>query len=363
MKRSDDLLLYEQLKKTLKGRIETGALKPGDRILSERLLAEEHAVSRITAKKAVADLVQEGVLEHLPGRRGTFVRRRDGRPGAPRFIAVAIDDVRDSFGAEMLRGIEDFLWGKRIHTLVCNADRDFAKVEEYFQSLLSLGISGVVFAPVIDHGYARNNRRLVALLEKARLPYTLIDRSIPGLLANYAGANHEESSRLISGRLLAAGHRRILLARGLECTSMEERVEGYRNAHVEAGIAVDDRLIVSVNDNLLERDPDPGELARMAALIREAQPFTCFYALNNRLLDAGVRAMESAGIRPGEDVQVASHDKVDRPWLPCLERMPHFVEPTYQMGWEAARILVENIRTPDRAVVQVVLKSTFVPAS
>lgn len=361
MKQPDGLLLYEKLKGKLKADIDAGRLTAGDRILSERLLANTHGVSRITVKKAVSDLVQEGILEHLPGRRGTFVKRRDARRGALRFIAVAIDDVRDSFGAEMLRGIEDFLWDKRVHTLVCNADRDFAKVEEYFQSLLAHGISGVVFAPVIDDGYVRNNRRLVALLEQARLPYTLIDRFIPGLLANYVGANHEESSRHITSQLLDGGHRRILLARGLECTSMEERVLGYRNAHQEAGLEVDERLVVHVNDNLLDRTPDPRELARMESLIREAWPFTCFYALNNRLLAAGISAMQAAGIRLGEEVQVASHDEVPRPWLPCLERMPHFQEPTYQMGWEAARILVESIQNPDRAIVQVVLKSKFVP--
>jgi DNA-binding LacI/PurR family transcriptional regulator len=362
MARHPALLLYQKLKDAIRSDIEAGKLGAGDRILSERLLAEKHHVSRITVKKAVADLTQEGFLEHVSGRRGTFVRRREGRAAALRFIAVAIDDVRDSFGAEMLRGIEDFLWDKRIHTLVCNADRDVAKVEEYFGSLLAYDIAGVVFAPVIDHGYAKANRKLVGLLEKARIPFTLIDRYIPGYLANYVGANHEESSRTITRHLLDRGHRRILVARGIACTSMDERVAGYRNAHEEAGAAHDERLVVNVDDNRLDRNPDPEEMRCLTELISRARPFDCFYALNNRLLHAGIQSMLTLGMDVVADVTVASHDEVSRPWLPYMEGMPHFIEPTYQMGWEAARVLVEHITDPNRAIVQMVLKSRFVPA-
>ena len=353
--------LYEKLKSHIKGDIASRKLAPGDRIPAERLLADTHKVSRITVKKALSDLVSEGFLEHLPQRRGTYVRDRQRHADAPRFIAVAIDDVRNSFGAQILRGIEDFLWDRRIHTLICNADRDFAKVEEYFLSLRSHDIAGVIFAPVIDTGYREGNTRLVGILGSAQIPFTLVDRSIPRLLANYVGADHEESSRTLTRYLIERGHRRILLARGLECTSMDEREQGYRNAFEEAGIPVDERLVVSINDNLV--DPEPGEdvLKRLKGLINRAGGFTCFYALNDGLLRAGVVALRSLGIDVPAKIQLASHNEIERPPLLLARTMPHCIEPTYEMGWEAARVLVEHINDPGRAIVQKILKSKFVP--
>jgi DNA-binding LacI/PurR family transcriptional regulator len=354
-------LLYEKLKSSIKSDIAARKVTPGDRIPAERLLAETHGVSRITVKKALTDLVAEGFLEHLPNRRGTFVRDRQGPSSSPRFIAVAIDDVRNSFGAQILRGIEDFLWDRRIHTLICNADRDFGKVEEYFQSLRSHDIAGVIFAPVIDAGYREGNSKLVAILGKAQIPFTLVDRYIPRLLANYVGANHEESSRTLTRYLIDHGHRRILLARGLECTSMDEREQGYRNACEEAGIPVDERLVVSLNDNLVDPEPSEEVVKRLKGLIHRAGTFSCFYALNDGLLRAGVAALRALDIDVEKTIQLASHNEIDHPPIPMAKTMPHCIEPTYEMGWEAARVLVEHINDPSRAIVQKILKSRFVP--
>ncbi len=66
--------LYHQLKEILKETIEKGELKPGDKILSENELCAEFNISRNTAKKAIEDLVQEGVLRRIQGK-GTFISK------------------------------------------------------------------------------------------------------------------------------------------------------------------------------------------------------------------------------------------------------------------------------------------------
>ncbi|HOX31995.1 MAG TPA: GntR family transcriptional regulator [Spirochaetales bacterium] len=363
MKTSESPLLYTKVKEALRAEILSGNYSPGAALPSERAIAEAQGVSLITAKRALSDLILEGLLERLPHRKGAFVKRREAASDKPKLIAVAIDDVRDSFGSKMLRGIEDYFWDLRIHTLICNADRDFAKVEEYFRSFLSSSVSGVIFAPVIDAGYAERNRRLVALLDRAAIPYTLIDRYVPGLLANYAVANHEESARQLTRLLLERGYRRIALARGLECTSMDDREAGYRNALAEAGLVAGEALVIRANDNLLNRDPEGGEADRLAGLLEAARPFDCLLALNDGLLRASHRGLLRLGLEPGEDVGLASHGEVENPALPCLASMPHFVEPSYEMGWEAAKILVEYIADPGRSIVQKVLKSRLVPGA
>ncbi len=67
--------LYEQLKQTLAGKILSGAYPYGFRLPGEMSLAEEYGVSRITVRRALSELVDEGYLFSRQGR-GTFVSYR-----------------------------------------------------------------------------------------------------------------------------------------------------------------------------------------------------------------------------------------------------------------------------------------------
>lgn len=72
---SISLPLYQQLQRNLREAIERRALSPDDALPSERDLAEELQVSRITVRKALDGLVEEGVLVRKHGS-GTFVSAR-----------------------------------------------------------------------------------------------------------------------------------------------------------------------------------------------------------------------------------------------------------------------------------------------
>ncbi|MEG0048525.1 MAG: GntR family transcriptional regulator [Clostridia bacterium] len=64
--------LYQQLMTRLKNDIIAGAYPAGGRIPSEQLLCQTYGVSRVTVRKAMLDLVQEGLLVRRQGK-GTFV--------------------------------------------------------------------------------------------------------------------------------------------------------------------------------------------------------------------------------------------------------------------------------------------------
>lgn len=64
--------LYQQLMMRLKNDILAGVYPSGGRIPSEQLLCDTYLVSRVTVRKALLDLVQEGLLVRRQGK-GTFV--------------------------------------------------------------------------------------------------------------------------------------------------------------------------------------------------------------------------------------------------------------------------------------------------
>jgi GntR family transcriptional repressor for pyruvate dehydrogenase complex len=84
--------LYERIVSQIEQRIESGDLKVGDQLPSERELAEQFAVSRTAVREAVKALRQKGLVEIRPGR-GTFITNGTS------------DTIRSSLGMLMKMGV------------------------------------------------------------------------------------------------------------------------------------------------------------------------------------------------------------------------------------------------------------------
>jgi GntR family transcriptional regulator len=72
---SGNLPLYQRLQRGLRSAIEQHLLKPEDALPAERQLAADLDISRITVRKAIDGLVNEGVLVRRPGS-GNFINTR-----------------------------------------------------------------------------------------------------------------------------------------------------------------------------------------------------------------------------------------------------------------------------------------------
>lgn len=72
--RKSPLPRYYQLKEIMREKINSSEWKPGDLIPSERELGEQYGISRMTARQAITELVNEGLFYREQGK-GTFVSR------------------------------------------------------------------------------------------------------------------------------------------------------------------------------------------------------------------------------------------------------------------------------------------------
>lgn len=91
LNRSSAVPLYTQIEQQLRAAIEDSTFKPHDVIPSEHALCVQYGVSRMTARRAIDQLVDEGLLFRQPGK-GTFV--------APAKISHALSTLL-SFSAGM----------------------------------------------------------------------------------------------------------------------------------------------------------------------------------------------------------------------------------------------------------------------
>ncbi len=97
--------LYLQVKDALLHKMSAGHFRPGDRLGTEGELMRSHGVSRITIRKALDLLQQDGIIERFAGK-GTFMASKSSSAG---WTASSIDDVM-KLGAETIpEGLE---WGE-----------------------------------------------------------------------------------------------------------------------------------------------------------------------------------------------------------------------------------------------------------
>jgi DNA-binding GntR family transcriptional regulator len=72
--------VYREIISNIRTAIETGQLKPGDRLPTIAELCEQYQVSPTPVKYAIRVLEESGLIETWQGR-GMYVRRRTGSTG------------------------------------------------------------------------------------------------------------------------------------------------------------------------------------------------------------------------------------------------------------------------------------------
>ena len=85
--RDGSMPLYLQLAALLRGRIESGEWKSGQKIPSENELNRLYGVSRMTARQVLAQLVSEDLLFRVQGK-GTFVAHRKISTRSPAYMGI-----------------------------------------------------------------------------------------------------------------------------------------------------------------------------------------------------------------------------------------------------------------------------------
>ena len=103
--------LYREIYQAIREQIASGELGPEDKLPTEDELARRYSVSKITVKKALEMLKDDGLILRVQGR-GTFVRKIEPvesareTPPRSRLIGLVLEHVSSSFGLNMMYYID-----------------------------------------------------------------------------------------------------------------------------------------------------------------------------------------------------------------------------------------------------------------
>jgi LacI family transcriptional regulator len=146
-----------------------------------------------------------------------------------------------------------------------------------------------------------------------------------------------EGGRLAVNHLIELGHRRIAHIAGPSSISdAVERREGFMNAHRDAQLSVDPRLIV--DGDFLEK----GGMQAMEQLLARNLDFTAVFCANDQMLIGARLALYRRGINVPADMSLVGFDDV--PQLMYLTPPVTTIrQPIQEMGFAAARAVLRAL--------------------
>jgi LacI family transcriptional regulator len=310
-----------------------------DRLPPERDLATTFGISYMTLRRAIGELVDEGLLRREVGR-GTFVCSPGHLGRRTNTIGLILPPhVRDGVENQFYAGV--FAGALK----VCAASAQRLVVAAGAQELVGLDGVGLPAGRRVDGlvGAAIDQSSMPAVVMAARfVPVVLLDSfsgpDIPCVLAD-----NIQASRAAIASLVAMGHRRIGYVAGTLAGVGLERLEGYHLALKDAGIPYDDRLVMS-GDFEFASGQAAGE--RLLGL----RPLPTAIACANDAMALGVlRAAQLQAVEIPARLSLIGFDDIPvaSQVTPALSTV---AVPRFALGATAVRLLLERITDPTTAL-------------
>jgi len=268
---------------------------------------------------------------------------RSLRQGKTNTIGLVLPDSANPFFAEISRSIEDEAFRKGYSVFLCNTELDMQREMFYVDVLSKKQVDGIIFVAAGDQAGA-----LDFLLQRG-MPVVMIDRDVPNVEADAVLTDHELGGFIATRHLLELGHTRIACIAGpSSITPSAERITGYRKALSQAGIALEERLIIrgdyhaqsgmDITHTLLKMDPRP----------------TAIFALNDLMALGALRAAAEAGFSVPRDLAVVGYDDLEIAHF-TNPPLTTIAQPKKEIGAQAVNLLVDRMSHKNRLPCRLVL--------
>ena len=244
-------------------------------------------------------------------------------------IGLVVPDISNPYYPPLVRGVEDAASSRGYRVVLCNTDRDPAKISGYLDTLIKTRVDGIVvagggWADVPDRSTVLGNYR-TGLVAVGRHLTAHPSVRIDNVAASRAAAEH----------LIGLGHRRIAFLGGPALsTTVQDRAQGYRDALKVAGLGAP---VVRYGDFTEESG-----YAATREILDGCPPPTALLCANDRIALGAYAAVTDVGRRVPDDVSVVGFDDtpIARYVRPTLTTV---AIPTYEMGRAAMRLLLAQL--------------------
>lgn len=358
--------LYLKIYKDLIQGIQDGTHASGSRLPSEKELADQYKVSRITSKKALEMLADKNIITRRPGK-GSYVLGIEEGPAEPesrqsakmegpdKIIGVVMDAFGATYGTGLLSGIEHECRRKGFNLVLKCTYGSIEAETEALEDLRALGVSGIILMCAQGETY----NAAVLRLSVERFPIVLVDRELKGLPIPFVGTDNYSAAKELMDLLIEKGHTNICFLSHpfVRTSTVKARFSGYRDSYLEHNMLTNEREWITDIGSVL---PCPGEnedtenedVTRIESYIEQNPQVTAFFAVDYTIGVMVYKILKRMGL--DQEKEIVFFDGFDG----INDSNPiftHVMQGEYIMGVKGVKYLLDRIEGKE------VPETTYVP--
>ncbi|GGK10532.1 LacI family transcriptional regulator [Yeosuana aromativorans] len=249
-------------------------------------------------------------------------------------VGVIVPRIDSNFFASIIRGIEEELYPKGYHVIICQThDQEYLEIGN-INSLLNAQVDGILMS--ISNANLENNESFKNLLKK-NVPLIFFDRKkdIKGVssvtIDDFKGA-YDATQHLINQGCKRIAH----LSNDRKLLIFKNRYLGYKQAIIDNGLEFDESLVIETQSKVLE-----GRKTTKILLDMENRPDAIFSSSDFTALGA-IEEIKAHGLRIPEDICVAGF--ANEPFTKFMELSITSVDQSpIEMGRLTAQVFLEEV--------------------
>ena len=297
--------------------------------------------------KKVLDVAKE--LNYTPNRIAQGLRT-----GKTNTIGLIIADIANPFFGILGREIEQEAarFGYRI--IFCSSDENPEKSKQQIAMLQQSQVDGYIISPPMK------SEEQIRTLANGTIPFVLIDRYFPEIECNYIVVDNFDAAYRATNHLLALGRKRIAnITVNMDLVNMKDRTEGYRQALLDASVALDDSLV-----KILPFSHDNKDVARaIKELVAKtgSKKVDAILFSTSKLGINGIECISTLGLKIPDDIAIVSFDNPDA-YKICISPVTVVNQPLKEIGKTAVQVLLSQIKHPENIAKfqKITLKTDFI---
>lgn len=288
-----------------------------------RVLNGSNLVNAKTKEK-VMQAIRE--LDYIPNNMGKQLRSRKTMT-----LAVVVSDIRVSYYAEIIKGIENLANSLHYKVLICDAQNQKAKELEFLSLLMNRTVDALILvtpnlsdeeiAVYADNGYTIG--LIGRKIEHPQIPCSFTD--------------NVQLAKEVIFHFVEQGHRKIAFICGYtDAMDSQERLEGYMKALQEVGIVYEAELVDNGDFS------EDGGCEAFKRLRSHRADFTAVFAANDEMALGVYKACAELGIAIPGQLAIAGVDNI-RLTNYVTPRISSVEQPLYAMGSVLAEKLIDQM--------------------
>lgn len=336
-------LKYMDIVNDVKEQIDSGTLKPNDKITSENELCTKYGLSRQTVRHAISVLEKEGLVRKVKGS-GTYVAKNAITDKKNRNTIVVITTYVDAYiFPQMIQYIESVLSKEGYNVQICFTNNRISREKTILEAILEKDNVAGVLAEATKSNLPNPNIKYYDKLRENKIPVLFMNSYYENANVPHVSINDVQAGRIATEYLINKGHKKIGGLFKLDDGQGAKRYYGFIEAMSGAGLKITGDDFVWFDTVDLESQKNTELLFEKIKLRLESRSALVFY--NDETAMKVLELFKKNGIKIPEDVSVIGiDDSVVSP--DENSKITSVIFPTQEVAEKAANNMIELIRNP-----------------